>query len=43
MSTRVRRAATLTAAGAERDVLREFEDSIRGATKQSWAALGIRR
>jgi hypothetical protein len=42
-SSRVRRASTLTAAGDEREVLREFEDSIRGATKQSWAALGISR
>jgi hypothetical protein len=42
-STPVRRASKLTAAGAEREVLRAFEDSIRGATKQSWAALGISR
>lgn len=43
MTTRVRRASKLAAAGAERDVLRAFEDSIRGADKQFWAALGIAR
>jgi hypothetical protein len=42
-SARVRRASKLTAAGDERDVLREFEDSVRGADKQSWVALGIAR
>lgn len=42
-SPAVRRASKLAVSGADRDGLREFEESIRGATKQVWVALGIRR
>jgi len=42
-SAGVRRAAKLARSGADRDALREFEENIRGTTKQAWAALGIAR
>ena len=42
-STRVRDAARLATSGTDRDALREYEDSVRGATRQAWLALGIDR
>jgi len=42
-SPSVRRAADLAASGADRDALRDFEENMRGANKQFWVAIGIRR